>query len=477
MPTSETSPDNTQETAPDQPDGVSSLSETLSNPIQENAPNLLDWGRKHSEGDKNDSGASQKTTSESSNESNSLKRKHSNSSDTEEPDPAPSPPTTKKRPDLSNPRRSNYSSQLPRSLPGSEPSSFTTTVQERKEYLILTPSPALRKQITTFVNKIESQLDPHRQPHECHLHPTPPTLRGLPAGSITCALTWPHPTLPNHPLQKIAVNWGILALQVHNPLPLEQRVGFINESWHMSHLCGNWTCCNWRHYTVEDGATNIGRNPCFNSVCKCPHVPRCLKERYLKCPMTHEIMACVQGAMRSLSEMRFARGDCGVDEAGRKFVEKILERGDDDDEGSCCVLCGAATATPLITNEHDEDTDTNTDTDNPSTPSPSPSPSSANPSSPPPSPPPHPPPHRPNNPGHFCPSLKFPLSITRLLFALRRCTHPTAEMRDAIKYLVLIKEDLERAKTFENKPLLRFFKVVEKEGRGEGEQGEGKGEK
>ena len=56
-----------------------------------------------------------------------------------------------------------------------------------------------------------------------------------------------------------------------------QRLGYINEAWHLSHLCGNWTCCNWKHFTVEPGVVNVGRNSCFMYAGGCNHEPRCMK--------------------------------------------------------------------------------------------------------------------------------------------------------------------------------------------------------
>ena len=31
-------------------------------------------------------------------------------------------------------------------------------------------------------------------------------------------------------------------------------------SWRLSHLCGNWNCCNIEHMTIEPGSTNASRN-------------------------------------------------------------------------------------------------------------------------------------------------------------------------------------------------------------------------
>ena len=55
------------------------------------------------------------------------------------------------------------------------------------------------------------------------------------------------------------MNYGIIALLVNKGMSARQKEGWIEEAWHLSHLCGNWICCNWRHHTVEDGPTNCSR--------------------------------------------------------------------------------------------------------------------------------------------------------------------------------------------------------------------------
>lgn len=54
---------------------------------------------------------------------------------------------------------------------------------------------------------------------------------------------------------------------------------FINKKWHLSHLCGNWTCVNPGHTTVEPGNVNISRNNCFSHRGGCLHDPKCMKEK------------------------------------------------------------------------------------------------------------------------------------------------------------------------------------------------------
>ena len=59
----------------------------------------------------------------------------------------------------------------------------------------------------------------------------------------------------------------------------QQKDGFINKQWHLSHLCGNWTCLNPAHTTVEPGNINISRNNCFSHRSGCLHNPPCMKDK------------------------------------------------------------------------------------------------------------------------------------------------------------------------------------------------------
>lgn len=109
------------------------------------------------------------------------------------------------------------------------------------------------------------------------LHPNPGGL--LRSGNynqvIACRYQWKDAT----GLHFIRVNFGIVALIINSHLTTAQKEGFIQDAWHLSHLCGNWICCNWRHHTVEPGPVNIGRNACFNSSEPCRHNPPCLKHK------------------------------------------------------------------------------------------------------------------------------------------------------------------------------------------------------
>lgn len=79
-------------------------------------------------------------------------------------------------------------------------------------------------------------------------------------------------------LEKITINIAIVAMLLEGLLTDDAKEGIIENAWHASHLCGNWTCINPHHITVEPGPVNISRNPCFRDKERpCSHTPRCLK--------------------------------------------------------------------------------------------------------------------------------------------------------------------------------------------------------
>ncbi|KAK8176760.1 hypothetical protein BC567DRAFT_227820 [Phyllosticta citribraziliensis] len=63
-----------------------------------------------------------------------------------------------------------------------------------------------------------------------------------------------------------------------------EREGWVNDAYHLSHLCGNATCCNPAHHVIESATANGTRKACHNRrrggpnayylVCK--HDPPCL---------------------------------------------------------------------------------------------------------------------------------------------------------------------------------------------------------
>lgn len=150
-------------------------------------------------------------------------------------------------------------------------------IEERKTALIDNPTDAMRHKTTYAFNKVFKLLNESRKEDDCWLHPSPPRPRngGRGRGVISICFDWGKSPYRH----MLYVNFGILALLQGPGLTDDQKQGFINHAWQLSHVCGNWTCCNPKHHTVEPLLDNISRNFCFGSSAPCTHSPVCLKEK------------------------------------------------------------------------------------------------------------------------------------------------------------------------------------------------------
>ncbi|APA08782.1 hypothetical protein sscle_04g035520 [Sclerotinia sclerotiorum 1980 UF-70] len=140
--------------------------------------------------------------------------------------------------------------------------------------------PHVKKSIQIWLESTNRLLDPFREDRECWFHPAPPpphvtsigTLRAC--GGIQKTFYWQDHS-GKHSLR---LNFGIVSKILFHAMTKLQQDGFINKKWHLSHLCGNWTCLNPRHTTVEPGNVNSGRKNCFSHRGGCLHDPKCMKE-------------------------------------------------------------------------------------------------------------------------------------------------------------------------------------------------------
>ncbi|KAI9875698.1 MAG: hypothetical protein M1830_008085 [Pleopsidium flavum] len=164
----------------------------------------------------------------------------------------------------------------------------TLSVEHRKSFFIHSPTSAMKSTMAKCVSEVQSVFPQSREEDECWLHPSPPPLRsnGRASGCLKRDFRWAD-ELGRH---KITVNFGVIALIVEDRLTESQKEGWIMQSWHLSHLCGNWTCCNWRHFTVEPGGVNITRNACFMHRSGCEHSPKCMKEKKQQLNQTARVL-------------------------------------------------------------------------------------------------------------------------------------------------------------------------------------------
>jgi len=176
----------------------------------------------------------------------------------------------------------NAENSLPTDSPCNKPPLNKLTCRERKRTVASSSRPPrLTKASKQWIAKTQWLLDPFREDDECWFHPSPPiprvaangTLR--PCGKLQKSFTW-QDWQGKH---SIVLNYGIVSKLVYHKLTKQQKDGFINKQWHLSHLCGNWTCLNPDHTTVEPGSVNLSRNNCFSHRSGCLHTPPCMKER------------------------------------------------------------------------------------------------------------------------------------------------------------------------------------------------------
>ena len=170
------------------------------------------------------------------------------------------------------------------------------------------PNDRMKKRMEKYLHGVYKLFDEVRGQDDCWLHPTPPLARGdgRASGTIPCKFVWTD-TTGRHCLR---VNVGIVALIVERRITQKQIDGYVNESWHLSHLCGNWTCCNWRHMTVERGQTNISRNKCFPNAGPCSHDPACMKDRKRRFLVTVDISNTIRSAIEFTRKGGFLTVGC-----------------------------------------------------------------------------------------------------------------------------------------------------------------------
>ncbi|CAD6575323.1 MAG: hypothetical protein ASARMPREDX12_007223 [Alectoria sarmentosa] len=274
--------------------------------------------------------------------------------------------------------------------------SDSMTIVERKHFFIYNPTDGMKAAAKNFFSDIYQLLDMSGSIDDCRLHPTPPQFNGKAAGTISFGFNWGD-DCGSH---RLSVNWGIIALVVCQQLTHAQMDGFINRSWQLSHLCGNWTCCNWRHFTVESGPVNCSRNGCFNSPGKCTHNPPCMKEKKRQLLVTDFIRSNLSLAVTSLGDTLSYNNLQTLEAQESCLMEGFWE----NSRRGSCAFCG-----------------------------------------------------RSDSKAHICSSLSSIAECKVMLKALRLWSKPTREIGEAIANLVKIKEDLEKGTATEDRTLIHWL--------------------
>ena len=212
------------------------------------------------------------------------------------------------------------------SFPVSQVINDELSVKERKRFFIYTPTDAIKEAMRTHVSNVHQLFPPYRGIGDCMLHPNPRGLlkNGKYHQTIVCNYKWKDAS----GIHTIGVNFGIVALIVNHHLTSAQKEGFIQDAWHLSHLCCNWICCNWRHHTVEPGPVNIGRNACFNSSDPCKHDPRCMKDK--KVALNLPTSPATPGSGQALAEL--SMNIEGEAQSGEQEVELVESDAEEDVE-------------------------------------------------------------------------------------------------------------------------------------------------
>jgi len=218
------------------------------------------------------------------------------------------------------------------SFPVSQVLNDELSVKERKRFFIYTPTDAMKEAMRTHISNVHQLFPPYRGIGDCMLHPNPRGLlkNGKYNQTIVCNYQWKDVS----GIHTVGVNFGIVTLIINHHLTSAQKEGFIQDAWHLSHLCGNWICCNWRHHTVEPGPVNIGRNACFNSSDPCKHEPRCMKDKKVALNLPTSPAAPSSGqALAELSMDIESEAESGEqeDELVKSDAEKDVVSDDEED--------------------------------------------------------------------------------------------------------------------------------------------------
>lgn len=126
------------------------------------------------------------------------------------------------------------------------------------------------------MRNIFEHIPEKRSQHDCWIY------QGrlpLSKNAIRASLSFKHEGI----LYKVQSHFGFIAMLAEGLMTEKAKEGIIEEQWHASHLCGNWTCVNPRHISPEPGTINSQRNFCLGNANRtCLHIPRCLQQLKIK---------------------------------------------------------------------------------------------------------------------------------------------------------------------------------------------------
>ncbi|OJD33913.1 homing endonuclease [Diplodia corticola] len=134
-----------------------------------------------------------------------------------------------------------------------------------------------KKRLQHILEEMFAQAIPKNGSEErCWLYKGPEAECGK--AMVVTSFKWRDEKYPGRSMclrQQVGTWWMI----VKNIMTAEQQYGYLYESWHLSHLCGNWQCINPAHHTMEPGPINLDRRMCHHGgrpPYGCEHLPGCL---------------------------------------------------------------------------------------------------------------------------------------------------------------------------------------------------------
>lgn len=199
---------------------------------------------------------------------------------------------------------------------------------DRKRIIVFNRPETVTTAMQTWYTTTLSLFDPFRSIEDCWFHPSPPLPKKTSESRSSNSQQTSSPqTRSKTTISKkfhwtdscgrhsVHLNFGIVSKLLTRTMSNQQKDGFITKGWHLSHLCGNWTCLNPKHATVEPGYVNLARNNCFSHRSGCTHIPPCMKEK--KVPI---------GLGPAQDEVSFGFDDDGFEDWWVRFDD------DDDDD-------------------------------------------------------------------------------------------------------------------------------------------------
>ncbi|KAF1983872.1 hypothetical protein K402DRAFT_456338 [Aulographum hederae CBS 113979] len=158
------------------------------------------------------------------------------------------------------------------------PEQKKTRLEDVKRYILYQTPPNSKQNMQNFVDRITGRLlPPNNDPADCHFYSGAKEISEIGHARISSRVGFKYQGRK----RGLTLQFGTMALLLQDRLTDELKEAYINNG-HLSHLCGNWSCCNLNHLTIEPGPVNFSRNKCFPKHGElCVHQPPCMRDKKL----------------------------------------------------------------------------------------------------------------------------------------------------------------------------------------------------